>query len=352
MSQIKYVCFTSFNMHINWQDLDLSKLDSQNKIQYLIFQGELCKDGKKHIQGYMEFNHYIRYNTIKKLFGDSTMHLEKRYGTAQQAADYCKELKHGVWLPTIEFGTMGTTEQGKRNDLLIIRDQILAGRTIKDMVFNTQSEAKLKTLAHYNKFFEKFEKQYKTQNTINKLKETYKNTTFNPLQQQIIDIVEKEIETEETRKVHWVSDTAGNAGKSFLSRYLIANNNAFYITGGKQQDILYAYDGQPVIIYDLARTYADNLEHIYTTIENFKNAQYLSTKYESELRIYEKAPTVIVMANFAPDTSKLTNNRWNIIDTGTLLTDFKETYSPINDESDIEEPYIDIDTSELDIIIN
>ena len=42
---------------------------------------------------------------------------------------------------------------------------------------------------------------------------------------------------------------------------------------------------------DLARTYSDNLDHIYTTIENFKNGCYLSTKYFSEQRVYAKQPT-------------------------------------------------------------
>jgi hypothetical protein len=76
--------------------------------------------------------------------------------------------------------------------------------------------------------------------------------------------------------------------------------------------LLYAYSGQPVLIYDLARTYADNIEHIYTTIENLKNGVYLSTKYESGQRIY-KVPTIVILANFKPDTSKLSGDRWNIL---------------------------------------
>ena len=56
-------------------------------------------------------------------------------------------------------------------------------------------------------------------------------------------------------------------------------------TGGKVQDILYAYGDKRIIIFDLPRTYADNLDHIYTCIENFKNGQYLNTKYNSEMRV-------------------------------------------------------------------
>lgn len=149
----------------------------------------------------------------------------------------------------------------------------------------------------------------------NQILEQYKDTSFNELQTQILDIVEQELETPDNRTVHWVYDEKGNAGKSYISKYLIAAKDTYYITGGKQQDILYAYNGQNVIIYDLARTYADNLDHIYTTIENFKNAMYLSTKYDSEMRIYNRSPVIIIMSNFTPDQTKLSSDRWNIIST-------------------------------------
>ena len=66
------------------------------------------------------------------------------------------------------------------------------------------------------------------------------------------------------------------------------------------QDILYAYGNERIIIFYLPRTYADNLDHIYTCIENFKNGQYLNTKYNSEMRVFE-IPHIIVFSNFSPD---------------------------------------------------
>jgi len=39
------------------------------------------------------------------------------------------------------------------------------------------------------------------------------------------------------------------------------------------------------------------------------------TKYNSEQRIYSKQPIIMVIANFKPDISKLSKDRWNIIDT-------------------------------------
>ena len=75
--------------------------------------------------------------------------------------------------------------------------------------------------------------------------------------------------------------------------------------------MLYAYNSERVIIFDLPRTYADNLDHIYTCIENFKNGQYLSTKYNSEMRFFE-TPHIIVFSNFRPDESMLSRDRYVI----------------------------------------
>jgi hypothetical protein len=63
-------------------------------------------------------------------------------------------------------------------------------------------------------------------------------------------------------------------------------------------------ENQPIVIIDLARTYADNLEQIYIIIENLKNGMYLNTKYETIQKIF-KIPNIIVMANFKPDLNKL-----------------------------------------------
>lgn len=109
------------------------------------------------------------------------------------------------------------------------------------------------------------------------------------------------------RTVHWVTDIKGGRGKSALLNHLISKYNAFAIDDGAGKDIAYAYSGQPVVLIDLCR---DNEDWVpYRVIEKFKNKRMFSAKYESHLKTF-KAPHIIVFANFSPDKTRLTSDRW------------------------------------------
>lgn len=43
MSQIKYACFTTFNLNIDWENINIKEIDPKNKIKYLIIQGNYVK---------------------------------------------------------------------------------------------------------------------------------------------------------------------------------------------------------------------------------------------------------------------------------------------------------------------
>lgn len=75
---------------------------------YKIYGDEVGESGTPHMQGYVELNKQTAFSTIKKLLPGA--HIEKRRGTAQQAADYCK--KDGAFTEVGEI-----SRPGKRNDL-------------------------------------------------------------------------------------------------------------------------------------------------------------------------------------------------------------------------------------------
>lgn len=110
------------------------------------------------------------------------------------------------------------------------------------------------------------------------------------------------------RTVHWLADPSGDMGKSELVNMLI-NKGAFFFDGGKTQDVMYAYDGQPIVVVDLPRSSADFIP--YRLIEMFKNKRAFSSKYVSCSKAF-KVPHILVFANFAPDLSELTEDRWII----------------------------------------
>lgn len=116
MSVVRCACFTLNNYTFD----DLVRLGGlKDHVKYLVMGAEVGEQGTPHLQGYVEFNKSIKFNSAKKLLGDR-VHIEQRRGTQQQAIDYCK--KDGdVW----EMGTPG--HQGKRVDLDNVRQLAMDG---------------------------------------------------------------------------------------------------------------------------------------------------------------------------------------------------------------------------------
>jgi len=111
-----------------------------------------------------------------------------------------------------------------------------------------------------------------------------------------------------SRRVLWYFDVTGNSGKSYFStRY--KTKSSYLVTGGKNQDIYYAYNYEQVVFFDLPRAKQEYVP--YDVMESFKNGYFLSTKYECK-PIRFNVPHVVVFANFYPDTTKLSLDRWDI----------------------------------------
>jgi len=102
-------------------DLALSTSKSMSAISYLIFGLECgTVSSRPHLQGYIELCNAMTLSATKKLLNSSTIHLEERKGTQEQAIEYCK--KEGNYS---EYGVK--KEQGKRNDIDAIRQAALDG---------------------------------------------------------------------------------------------------------------------------------------------------------------------------------------------------------------------------------
>lgn len=100
------------------------------------------------------------------------------------------------------------------------------------------------------------------------------------------------------RSIPWITDLKGNNGKSQLANYLLSHNDAFLCDGGRMQDIAYAYDNQPLVIFDLTRASKEYAP--YRAMEAFKNGRIFSPKYKSLLKSF-LPPHVLVLANWGPD---------------------------------------------------
>lgn len=109
MSRTKYWCVTVNNYDEKfYEDLEtqLSTEEGIEGVLYAVIGREGQEEAKTpHLQVYAEFDKRVRMSAVKNIFGN-TAHCEKREGTGQQAAEYCK--KEGDFL---EFGEMFVSEQ-------------------------------------------------------------------------------------------------------------------------------------------------------------------------------------------------------------------------------------------------
>lgn len=110
-----------------------------------------------------------------------------------------------------------------------------------------------------------------------------------------------------SRSIIWIYDMQGNKGKSYFARNFKERN--YYVTGGKAADIYYGYEYEPVVFFDLARMKQEIVQ--YDVMEQFKNGQFYSTKYECKL-VRFNVPHVVVFANFRPNQEMLSADRWDI----------------------------------------
>lgn len=293
MSRSKVWMFTLNNPEDVFAPMEFIQED-----EFIVWQLEQGASGTPHLQGYVEFKNKKRLASVKKLCARA--HWEQRRGTQDQAVEYVTKddtRVDGPW-------SYGTQQQpGQRTDLELLRDMMKNGdslETIKDANFGLYCRTKYALDTEYQ--------QIRAERMRDSVLQVYDDVEWKKWQWEIVDLVKT---VPDKRTVHWYYEGFGNVGKSFLTTYLQAKG-AYVVTGGKVCDIAYAYDYQDVVIFDISRTKADTMDHLYEVMEMLKNGNMFSTKYQSVTKVFSP-PHVIVFANFHPDMSKLSQDRWHIV---------------------------------------
>lgn len=119
------------------------------------------------------------------------------------------------------------------------------------------------------------------------------------------------------RTIIWIYDPMGNTGKTFLGQHLegLYPQQVICCQTTKAADILYVMQDLHVcrgVIIDLTRSKGGTCIS-YDFIEQIKSGNVLSTKYKPRRRHFLPLH-VFVMANGRPDVSKLSLDRWKIVE--------------------------------------
>lgn len=118
------------------------------------------------------------------------------------------------------------------------------------------------------------------------------------------------------RKVLWIYDPRGGAGKTTFAKYALKHLNVLYVTG-KSGDMKYLlkehvekHGDVDVIFVDVTRTQENFLA--YQGIEELKNGICVSTKYECAV-VQFPVPHVVVFSNNLPNYAAMSMDRWEVI---------------------------------------
>lgn len=113
----------------NWTQTDYEQVfNLKNEARYLVFGKEIGeKCGTPHLQGYVYFKDCKTLSRMKKYIPRANFGIRYEDSTPEQASAYCKKDKE-----YLEFGQI--SKQGKRVDLDEIKDDIVAGKDVDEIL--------------------------------------------------------------------------------------------------------------------------------------------------------------------------------------------------------------------------
>ena len=249
-------CFTLNNWSEEEYKAILSYCQSESVCQFVIGK-EVGEQGTPHLQGYLRGKNVIRLTSLKNI--NNRWHLEVAKGSPEDNLKYCCKGSDFV--------------SGGFEKKLALRERIKQRILYRD----------------------------------------YSEVMWKPWQQQVLDIVSKE---PDSRTVNWFWEETGGVGKSFLCKYLKLTQPCL-IADGKKDNVLHQLckmldeEIEPkIVILDIPRHGKDYMN--YGLIEQIKDGCIYSGKYEGGDCIIDNVH-IIIFANFEPDESKFSEDRWNIV---------------------------------------
>ena len=301
MAAAKRWCFTLNN----YNESDLKRIKeslNEEEVTYAVVGKETGKQGTKHLQGFINFKRKLRLNKVK-MFVTAKAHLEKSKGSDVQNKAYCT--KDGDIF--IELGVpSNVTEKGGGNSMKVARvtaQKIAEGSSIEDIA---EDDDMWISYVKHSKVIRELSESKKQTEIKKKAKQDMNNVQFKRWQARLMEKLEMK---PHPREVIWYNDPVGHTGKTFMSKFLTLFKDAIRLENGKSADIKFAYQGERIVIFDLCRSQMDHFN--YEALESMKNGLIFSPKYESKTKIFD-IPHVLVFANWLPDQSKLSEDRWNI----------------------------------------
>ncbi|AKV62300.1 putative replication initiation protein [Otevirus soksuewis] len=300
-SAVKRWCFTLNN----YTDADCEALKEKlttDTCSRAIVGKEKGENGTPHLQGFVSLKTRKRLSAMKT-FLSPRYHFEQAKGTDEQNTEYCS--KEGDVLIDVGENVKGRGDKGGGfNEGANIKRVVYHLLEGKDKEALLQDEKMLGAYMKYKRSITEMVSEVKSEQETKRLKQDLDNATLRPWQRELKEYLTGD---PHDRHIIWYIDGQGNNGKSWFAKYCVAELGAIRLENAKTADLTHAYNGERVVIFDLSRTTEGHFN--YGALESIKNGCVFSSKYDSRQKMFP-IPHVIVFANWGPDRSKLSEDRW------------------------------------------
>lgn len=281
----------------NYTEDEYLAMDTWPVVYLIVGKEKAPVTGTPHLQGYVVVNQAQRISAMKKL--NARAHWTIANGSTEQNYVYCSkdhDFKEVGVKPMADVTRARAAGDAHKRQYDEFKESVLSGATDQELI-----DLHGPIVCKYPRYKDQIRMAYATSQVV-KIEDPH------PWQKAIMDIIDGPVHD---RKVMWIVDRAGGKGKTYLAKHFVSQNGAIYFTGGKIADCIYAWMGQSPVIFDFSRDQSDRIQ--YGLIEQIKNGIVFSHKFESKMK-YFKAPHVVVFSNFMPDLTKLSEDRWHIVD--------------------------------------
>lgn len=270
-------------------------------ITYLVVGRETGEAGTAHLQGYISFTTRRPMAFVKTLFQTQRLYLAFRAGSAHQAAEYCKK-DHDF----DEYGDVPPPTQGKRSDWERFRDYV-KGEAPR---YPTDAELFERFPGIFARYHEQVHRFIRL--ILGPVDLVGDQQPHDGWQLELAQRIEQPAHP---RSIDWVVDPDGNAGKTWICKYMLSKypNKTQVLRVGKRDDLAFAIDEtKSIFLFDIPRTQMEYFQ--YSVVESLKDQMVFSPKYGSKTKILPTVPHVIVLSNEQPDQNNLTHDRFNYIE--------------------------------------
>ncbi|QCX35047.1 replication-associated protein [Blackfly DNA Virus 14] len=309
MSPSKNFCLTIHVGRILPEPLEFSYTNIlQQHCLFYCYQLESTKEANYHWQMYIQSKEKIRFSTIKS-WGEpfSNAHLEKAKGSPQDNINYCSKQESSISNTFTQWGTISSKGVGSFRSCAIIA--LRNGCTMEELCSNHPEFfiQSFRSAQEYIRIRDQFSSSsWQLPQTLRVWQENLMQLLLLPTQPPLT--------TPHDRRINWIVDPNGGAGKSTLVKHIIQlyPNQVVLITSSSNKRVIEAMlPNQHVVLLDLPRSFPI-IKFNYSSLETIKDGVGSRTMYQPGTKIWRN-PHVLVFSNSYPDETQLTQDRWNII---------------------------------------